>query len=213
MKVAVSILSADFANAWEELKVIDNDVDYYHMDVMDGAFVPNISFGAHVIKCFRGKTIKKFDTHLMIKNPKKYIKDFVMAGSDMISFHLESDDDPLEVIEEIHSYNKLAGIAIKPNTKVEELIPYLKKADYFLVMSVEPGFGGQKFMEGSLEKIEKLAKWRSLDNLNYLISVDGGINDQTSRLVVEKGIDFAVVGSYLLDKKDPHKKIEILKNI
>lgn len=213
MKVAVSILSADFANAWEELKVIDNDVDYYHMDVMDGAFVPNISFGAHVIKCFRAKTTKRFDTHLMIKHPKKYIKDFVNAGSDMISFHLECDDDALSVIEEIHSYGKLAGIAIKPNTKVEELIPYLKKVDYFLVMSVEPGFGGQKFMDSSLEKIEKLAKWRSSEKLNYLISVDGGINDETAKLVVDKGIDFAVVGSYLLDKKDSHKKMKILKNI
>ena len=213
MKVAVSILSADFTNAWAELKDIDKDLDYYHMDIMDGMFVPNISFGPATVKNFRDKTNVCFDTHLMITHPKNYIEKFAKAGSDMISFHLEAQDDPNEVIELIHSFNVKAGIAIKPNTKVEELIDYLPKLDYVLVMSVEPGFGGQSFMPIAIDKIKELKELRTKMNLNYLISVDGGINNQTGKLVVDAGVDFAVVGSYLLDKVDPVKKLELLKNI
>lgn len=213
MKVAVSILSADFTNAWKEVEEIDSKLDYYHMDIMDGVFVPNISFGPGVVADFRKKTSVPFDTHLMISHPKQYIKKFADVGSNMISFHIESKDDPKEVIDLIHSYNVKAGIAIKPNTPVEEIYPVLRYIDYILVMSVEPGFGGQKFMESSLEKISTLNRIRQENSYSYLISVDGGIDNETAKLVMDAGIDFAVVGSYLLDKKNPSAKMEILKNI
>lgn len=207
MKISPSILSADFKDLVNSINKV-NKASYLHIDVMDGVFVPNISFGQGIQKqirpCFKDII---FDTHLMIIDPIKYIKDFVDAGSNFITFHIEANSNIKDTIDLIHSLGAKAGLSIKPNTSWEELIPYLNDIDLVLVMSVEPGFGGQKFMPNSLEKIEELKKYRENHNLNYLISVDGGINNETYKLVEEAGSDLAVMGSYLFKQENPNQII------
>lgn len=207
MKISPSILSADFKDLVNSINKV-NKASYLHIDVMDGVFVPNISFGQGIQKqirpCFKDII---FDTHLMIIDPIKYIKDFVDAGSNFITFHIEADSNIKDTIDLIHSLGAKAGLSIKPNTSWNELIPYLDDIDLVLVMSVEPGFGGQKFMPNSLEKIEELKKYRENHNLNYLISVDGGINNETYKLVEEAGSDLAVMGSYLFKQENPNQII------
>ncbi len=212
MKISPSILSANF-NALETSINNVNKASILHIDVMDGVFVPNISFGQGIQKQIRPSFKDMiFDTHLMIIDPIKYIKDFVDAGSDYITFHIEAKSDINETIDLIHSYNKKAGLSIKPNTKWEDLMPYLDKIDLVLVMSVEPGFGGQSFMPNSIDKIKSLYKYRKENNLNYLISVDGGINDKTYTLVKEAGVDIAVMGSYLFKQEDANSVIVGIEN-
>ena len=207
MKVAPSILSADFTQLENSINRTSK-ATYLHIDVMDGVFVPNISFGQSIQKQIRPKFPNMiFDTHLMIIDPIKYIKDFANAGSDYITFHVEAKSDVNETIDLIHSLNKKAGISIKPNTNPEVLIPYLNKLDLVLVMSVEPGFGGQKFMPNSLDKISFLKDYREKNNLHYLISVDGGINEQTYELVEKAGADLAVMGSFLYKSSNPNEWI------
>ena len=198
MKVSPSILSANFAALKEDIERT-NKASYLHIDVMDGVFVPNISFGASIQKQIRPLFKDMiFDTHLMIIEPHKYIKDFVDAGSDYITFHIEAKSNINETIDLIHSYGKKAGLSIKPNTDPKDLIPYLNKIELVLVMSVEPGFGGQKFMPNSIEKIKWLKEYKKKNNLNYLINVDGGINKDTYKFVEDAGTDLAVMGSILL---------------
>ena len=193
MKVALSILTADFMKVEESLKDIIHDVDYVHMDIMDGEFVPNISFGPAIVKSLRPMTEVPFDTHLMILHPQNYIKQFAEAGSQYITFHVEADCDVLETINLIKSYGVKAGISIKPNTTVDAIKEYLPYLDLVLVMSVEPGFGGQKFMPSAIDKCKELKELREKNNYNYLISVDGGINDKTLPLISEH-LDLAVPG-------------------
>lgn len=207
MKLSLSILNCDLAKLNEELEPIYEDLDYIHMDVMDGNFVPNISFGQDLIKSLRPYTSLPFDTHLMINNPMQYIESFVKAGSNYVTFHYEAVDNPDEVIDYIHSLNTKAGISIKPNTSVEVLKPYLAKLDLILIMSVEPGFGGQKFIDSSIAKLKYLAELRQ--QYNYLISVDGGINDKTIGLV-SPYTDLVVSGSYITKAKDKKKNIEVI---
>lgn len=212
MKVAPSILSADFSNLETSINRV-NSSSILHIDIMDGVFVPNISFGAMIQKSIRKKFPNHiFDTHLMIIDPIKYVKDFHDAGSDYLTFHIEAKSDIKETIDLIHSYGMKAGISIKPNTNAEVLIPYLDILDLVLVMSVEPGFGGQSFMPNSLEKIEWLYEYRNKHNLNYLISVDGGINDKTYELVLGKGTDIAVMGSFIFKQENPNKWIEEIES-
>lgn len=206
MYIAPSILSADFTKLEEDIKRVSN-AKVLHIDVMDGVFVKNISFGPGIQGQIRKKFDMTFDTHLMIIDPIKYIEEFYKQGSDMITFHLESDSNIDDTIDKIHSFGIKAGLSIKPNTKVEELIPYLNKIDLILIMSVEPGFGGQKFMPSALDKIEFLNSYRKEHNLNYLISVDGGINEETLPLVKKAGIDIAVMGSYIFKLSNPNEKI------
>ena len=176
---------------------------------MDGVFVPNISFGASIQKQIRPLFKDMiFDTHLMIIEPHKYIKDFVDAGSDYITFHIEAKSNINETIDLIHSYGKKAGLSIKPNTDPKDLIPYLNKIELVLVMSVEPGFGGQKFMPNSIEKIKWLKEYKKKNNLNYLINVDGGINKDTYKFVEDAGTDLAVMGSFLYKNDNPNEWIE-----
>lgn len=210
MIISPSILSADFSKLREEIESVSN-APFLHIDVMDGVFVPNISFGAKIQKEIRPhfKDIV-FDTHLMIIDPIKYIKDFADAGSDYITFHVESNSNVIDTINEIKKYNIKAGISIKPNTSVSEIVPYLKDLDMVLVMSVEPGFGGQKFMPNSLDKIKELVKLRKEKNLNFIINVDGGINGETINFVKEAGTDVAVAGSYLFNQTDRKAAIEKL---
>jgi ribulose-phosphate 3-epimerase len=207
MIVSPSILSADFSKLYEDTLRV-NKASWLHIDVMDGIFVPNISFGAPIQKSIRAKFNQVFDTHLMITDPLKYIDDFAKAGSDYITFHIEAKSDINETINKIHSLNIKAGLSIKPNTEPNKLIPYLDKIDLVLVMSVEPGFGGQKYMPHAADKIKWLDEYRKNNNLNYLISVDGGINDETKEYVKEAGVDVVVMGSYLFKQEKPNEIIE-----
>ena len=212
MKVSLSILTVDYAKVEESLKPLLDGIDYVHMDVMDGVFVPNISFGYSFIKSLRKITDKTFDTHLMIEDPIKYIKQFAEAGSQYITFHVEAKSDVMETINLIKSYGVGAGISIKPNTTVDEIKQYLPLVDMVLVMSVEPGFGGQKFMPNSIEKVKQLKELKEENGYSYLINIDGGINGETAKYISDY-VDMAVSGSYVVNAKDPVENLNILKNI
>ena len=186
--------------------------DYMHLDVMDGHFVPNITFGAPVIKYVRGFTDKPFDVHLMISEPLKYIDDFCDAGADIITFHIESDSNPDKTIEKIKSRAVKAGLVIKPKTPAESVFPYLDKLDMVLVMTVEPGFGGQSFMADMLLKVKKLKAEIKRRNLNVLIEADGGICDKNIALCAEAGVDIAVAGTAVFKADNPSETIAYLKN-
>ena len=215
IKVSPSLLSANFAALKDDLKKVESCCEMIHLDIMDGLFVPNISFGIPVIKSIRKVTNLFFDTHLMIVHPKKYVHEFALSGADLITFHLEACADQEEVIETIElikKENKKVGISIKPNTPVETIYSLLlrEEIDLVLVMSVEPGFGGQKFMKNSLNKIRELRKFIDENNLNTLIEVDGGIQDETAQLVIDAGVDVLVSGSYLFNSEDFAKAVESL---
>ena len=213
MKVSLSILTVNYLSVEESLKDYINDVDYVHLDVMDGVFVPNISFGPSFVKSLRKLDDKLiFDTHLMIEYPDKYIKQFSEAGSQYITFHVEAKSDVMKTIELIKSYNVKAGISIKPNTKVEEIKKYLPYVDMVLVMSVEPGFGGQKFMDSAVDKVKELYSLREKKGYNYLINIDGGINDTTG-LKIKDYVDMAVSGSYVVNNQNPKEAISKLHNL
>jgi ribulose-phosphate 3-epimerase len=212
MKVSLSILTADFANMESSLSEALSSTDYVHMDIMDGEFVPNISIGPAFVKSIRKITDKPFDTHLMIMHPQNYIKQFVDAGSQYITFHVEADCDVKKTIDLIHSYNIKAGISIKPKTSVLDIKKYLPYVDMVLVMSVEPGFGGQSFMMDSIEKVKELNELRKENNYSYLINIDGGIKDTTAPYI-SKYVDLAVSGSYVCNADNPKERIDILHAI
>ena len=208
MKIAPSMLSCDFSNMGEEIKKIsDNGADWVHMDVMDGIFVPNISFGAPIIKSLKPLTKLPFDVHLMIKNPLKFIPQFVDAGADIITFHLESDSDAFETIKKIKSYGKKAGISIRPSTDISELKLYLNYVDLVLIMTVEPGFGGQKFMPEQMKK----ALYIKQNAPNLIIEVDGGINLETMEYVKKYPVDVAVSGTCIFNSENLKETIKKLK--
>ena len=208
MKVSPSILASDFSKLSDEIKRIET-ADMVHLDIMDGHFVPNISFGADVVKSLRDKTNLIFDLHLMISNPIKYIKNFADAGADIITFHIESNSDVLATIKEIKKYGKKVGIAIKPKTDEKEIIKYLDYIDLALIMTVEPGFGGQKFMPEQLEKslfIKNMSK-----NPNLLIEIDGGVNFETINLTKRYPIDICVSGTCIFKNPNAEEAILALK--
>jgi ribulose-phosphate 3-epimerase len=214
MKIAPSILSANFNHLHDDVKDLKKlGCDYLHVDVMDGHFVPNISFGTLAYENLKGKLDMIFDVHLMITNPLYYAPIFIKKGADILTFHLEVEQDKDEIIKVIKENGAKVGISIKPKTNVEELVPYLDKIDLILVMSVEPGFGGQKFMENSLPKIKFLDDYRKKHKLNYLIEVDGGINEKTAKLCKDNGCDIAVCGTYVFKAKDRKKAIEAILNL
>jgi len=211
MLIAPSVLTADFSKLKQEIESIDN-ADYIHLDIMDGNFVPNLSFGPHIAKTISNETEVPLDTHLMVLDPLKWINTFAIPGTEFITVHYESENF-LEAIRLIKEKGIKAGLSIKPATEVEEIIEYLPFVDLVLVMSVEPGFGGQKFMPEAIGKISDLNRIRVEQGLNYLIEVDGGINDETIQQVRAVGADIAVVGSYLFNQKNRKKEIKELKEL
>lgn len=211
--VAPSILSADFSKLLEEVKSVES-AEFLHIDVMDGHFVPNITIGPLVVGSIKGKVDMVFDVHLMISDPKKYAIEFINNGADYIVFHYEalsSNEEILELINFVHANNTKVGISVKPNTDVKVLEPYLDLIDMALVMSVEPGFGGQSFMPNSLDKIKYLKNKKEEKNYKYLIEVDGGVNEKTAPLVKEAGVEVIVAGTYVFKSNDRKATIESLK--
>ena len=205
-KLSPSMLSADFGILNEQLEKIERaGAQYLHIDVMDGVFVPNISFGAPVYKCIRKSCGMVFDVHLMIVEPERYIEDFVKAGADIVNFHVEATENPGMVLEKIKSLGVNAGITIKPNTLVTAITDYLDRTDLVLVMTVEPGFGGQKLITDCLEKIKELKRLREEKGYSYEIEIDGGVNLDNIRDVMESGVDVVVAGSAVMGANDIEK--------
>ena len=191
-----SILSADFTRLGEQIHALDEaGAQYMHIDVMDGLFVPSISYGMPVIKSIRKITAKVFDVHLMIDRPERYIREFADCGADIITFHIEATDKAGEILTEIHQRGMKAGIAIKPGTPVETLSPYMEEADMFLVMTVEPGFGGQAYIEACTEKIRAVRKMVRESGKKIDIQADGGINRSNLESVLAAGANVIVAGS------------------
>ena len=210
--IAPSLLAADFSNLEKELeKVRLAGATHLHLDVMDGMFVPNISFGAPVIASIRKKSKLFFDVHLMIKNPQRYIESFVKAGADCITIHLESTSRPKDAIMKIKEHDMNAGIAISPNTSADAVLPYLHMVDMVLVMTVEPGFGGQAFMPEMLDKVRKIKEYITENNIDIHIEVDGGINEHNAILAVEAGADVLVAGSAIFGSKTPAQVIKKMR--
>ena len=206
--ISPSMLSADFGNLERDTKMIDRSAaEWVHIDVMDGVFVPNISFGFPVMKPIRKATNKVLDVHLMIVEPEKYVRRFVEAGADYVTFHYEATDDIEGCIKAIREAGAKVGISIKPATNAAALTDILSKVDLVLVMSVEPGFGGQSFIDGSLDKIRDLAKMRREQGLDFIIEVDGGISAKNAAEVFNAGAEALVAGSAVFGAADPEAEI------
>lgn len=210
--IAPSILSADFAKLGEECAAMEKaGANQLHIDVMDGHFVPNISYGAPIMKSLRKVNKMFFDTHLMISHPLDYVEDFVKSGADRITFHLECEDDTMAVIEKIKSLGALPAIAIKPGTPYEKVVPYLPFIEMVLVMTVEPGFGGQSFMADMMPKVKALREIVSKERLSVNIQVDGGIDKNTIKFAADAGANIFVAGSALFKQDDYDKAVAELR--
>lgn len=210
VKIAPSILSANMAFLHDEMiKLESAKADFIHFDVMDGHFVNNITFGPKILKDIKKYSNLTFDVHLMVSNPLKFIPWYAVAGADILTFHIESCENPIEAINLIKKYGIKVGISLKPNTDIAKITPYLDLIDLILVMSVEPGFGGQTFIDNSVNKISELKKLVS--DKNILLEVDGGINSDTAKLCVEAGVDILVAGTAVFKNQDYHSNIVSLK--
>lgn len=214
MKIAASILACDFSNIGNEVKAVSKSgADLIHLDIMDGTFVPNISFGPAVVSSAKKYSNLPFDVHLMINKPHKYIEQFAMSGSDIITFHVESNTNIDNTIEMIKKYNVKPGLVIKPNTPAKSIIPYINRLYMVLVMSVEPGFGGQKFMNDMMDKVREIKSESKKLNPNLLIEVDGGINFETIVEASKAEVDICVAGTSIFNSLDYKEAIEHLKKV
>lgn len=212
MKISPSILSADFANLQRDIALVEKaGVEYIHVDVMDGNFVPNITFGPNVVQAIRPHTKLVLDVHLMIQHPENFIKEFAQAGADILTVHAESTLHLHGVLQEIKKLGVKAGVVINPATPVCWIEPVLAMVDQVLVMTVNPGFGGQSFIPECVAKIQQLADLRQARQLNFEIEVDGGINEKTAAICQEAGADVFVAGSFIYNSENPIEKVQALK--
>ncbi len=213
-KIAPSILSADISKLGEDIQMLDKGgADWIHIDVMDGHFVPNLTFGPNVVAAAKNYTDLPLDVHLMVEEPEKMINGFAEAGATGISIHAEATKNIHQVMQHIKSLNVQAGVVINPGTAVSFIEPVLSIVDMVLVMTVNPGFGGQSFIPETLKKIEKLDAYRKENDLSYLIQVDGGVNEETIQLCHEAGADVFVAGSNVFGAKSPADQIQKLKRL
>ena len=216
IQISPSILSADFSQLGKEIKKLeDAGADMIHVDVMDGHFVPNLTIGPPVIKALKKNSLLPFDVHLMISPVHKYIESYANAGADIITIHPEATNDLLESINKIKEFKKKVGVSLNPETKIEIIKEHLDQIDLILIMSVNPGFGGQKFMPEVLNKVKKLDEIRKNLKLNFFIEMDGGIDFENSKLAIESGVDILVSGTTIFKNNngDIKKNIDLLRSI
>lgn len=213
IQIAPSMLAADFLHLEKDVDVVNRYADIFHLDVMDGVFVPNISFGFPVIEAIARKAEKPMDVHLMIVEPEKYAERFAKVGASMISFHLNATDNPEALLKQIRSWGVKAGLVINPDIPVEDLFPYLKDADYVLLMSVFAGFGGQKFIEATYDRIRTLKAEIERQGLDIRIEVDGGVSAANAAALAEAGAEIFVAGSAVFKAEDPSSVIAAMRGL
>lgn len=211
IQIAPSMLAADFLHLEKDVETVNKHADLFHLDVMDGVFVPNISFGFPVIEAIARKAEKPMDVHLMIIDPENYVERFAKVGAEMISFHLNATKDPAAVLRQIRSYGVKAGLVINPDLPVESLFPYLAEADFILLMSVFAGFGGQKFIEATYDRVRTLRAEIERQGLDLPIQVDGGVSASNAAALAEAGATILVAGSAVFKAEDPAAVIAAMR--
>ncbi|MDL2283056.1 ribulose-phosphate 3-epimerase [Odoribacter sp. OttesenSCG-928-G04] len=212
--IAPSLLSADFLNLSKDIKMVnDSMADWFHLDIMDGVFVPNISYGLPIVAQIKKEAKKPLDVHLMIVQPERYIEEFHKAGADILTVHLEASTHLHRTLQQIKSLGMKAGVAINPHTPINQLEDIIKDIDVVLVMSVNPGFGGQSFIPHAVDKVKKLKQLIKENQCNTIIEVDGGVNYETGKILLEAGADALVAGSFVFNSKQPEEIIQGLKEL